>query len=296
MLFPECRGGGYSALSADMETLWMAQISETRSLFVLAGDNVALACAMGGAAFAGLVAAGFYLWRRWREPAGWVVFGFLAAAWAILAWQIRGATFATTFAIPFGAWAVARARRDYQMRTSAFRLLAFAGIAASSAAAAWASAGQALQTQLTPRPAMVSYETRVEDFKACTKPAAFAPLNSVPAGVMLNQFSMGAHILLWTKHSALAGPYHRDAAGTMTMINALRSSPQQARSIIERSKADYVLICPSLPETMFYARHAAPGVVPESTLSLKLAKDEPPDWLAPVALSSTPLKLYRVKR
>ena len=143
---------------------------------------------------------------------------------------------------------------------------------------------------------MVRYETRTEDSKACTKPAAFAPLNGVPTGLMLNQFSLGAHVLLLTKHSALAGPYHRDVAGTMTMINALRSSPQQAKSIIEDSSANYVLVCPSLPETMFYARHAAPGVVPESTLSMKLAKDEPPDWLQPVALGGTPLKLYRIKR
>ena len=71
--------------------------------------------------------------------------------WAVLAWQIRGAAFATAFAIPFGAWAVAKARREYRSKASAIRALAFAGIAASSAAAAWASAGEALQARLTDR-------------------------------------------------------------------------------------------------------------------------------------------------
>ncbi|HVY88020.1 MAG TPA: hypothetical protein VG942_04080, partial [Hyphomonadaceae bacterium] len=296
LLFPECRGGGYAALNADMETLWMSQISETRSLFSLVGDNIALACATGGAALAGLVAAGLYLWRRWKKPEGWIVFGFLLAAWAILAWQIRGATFATTLAIPFGAWAIARARRNYQIKTSALRLVVFAGVAASSAAAAWASAGQVLQNQIMPRKTMVSFKTRSEDAKDCTSPAAFAPLNSLPAGVVLNQFSLGADVLLWTKHSVLAGPYHRDVTGTMTAINALRSSSQQAREIIAGSVADYVLVCPALSETMFYAHHATAGVVPEATLSMKLAEDEPPDWLKAVPLKDTPLKLYRVKR
>ena len=36
-LFPQCLGGGYAALGEDMETLWMSQISETRSLVAPAG-------------------------------------------------------------------------------------------------------------------------------------------------------------------------------------------------------------------------------------------------------------------
>jgi len=215
----------------------------------------------------------------------------------VLAWQIRGATFATAFAIPFGAWAVVRARRSYRANGSVLRLLAFAGIAASSAAAAWASAGEALQGALTPKRVMASYETRLANFESCLKPEAFKPLNVVPTGVMLNHFSLGADELMWTKHSALAGPYHRDATGTMTMINVLRSTPDQAREIALKSPANYVLICPALREGSFYAHNpATPGTIPEATLSGKLAKGDYPDWLEPVALSGTPLKLYRIKR
>ena len=114
---------------------------------------------------------------------------------------------------------------------------------------------------------------------------------------MLNQFALGAGVLLWTKHSVLAAPYHRDVDGTMTMINALRSTPDAAREIVARSAADYVLVCAGLPETGFYARNAAgPSTTPESTLSAQLARDVHPDWLEPVPLEDTPLRLYRVIR
>jgi hypothetical protein len=283
-------------MTADMERLWMSQISESRSLAVLAKDDPGMMLGLAGAAFAALVAAAFYIRKRWRHAEGWIVLGFLLSAWVVLAWQIRGATFATAFAIPFGAWAAAKARRDYRANASTIRLLAFAGIAASSAAAAWASAGEVLKNNLTPKQAMTSYRSRETNSKACMTAEAFKPLNAAPKGVMLNQFVLGPNVLLWTQHSVLAGPYHRDVAGTMTMIDALRSSPEQARGVITMSVADYVLVCPALPETRFYARNAKDGVEPSKTLSARLGEGEHPDWLEPVVLENTPLKLYRVIR
>jgi hypothetical protein len=275
----------------------MSQVSETRSLADLAGDDPAMIMTMAGAAFAGLIAAAFYLRSRWREVEGWILLGFLAVAWAILAWQIRGATFATAFAIPFGAWAVARARRSYRAKASAVRLLALAGVAASSAAAAWASAGEALQHQFTPRAVLSSYESRMASSEACVTPQAYRSLNAVPAGLMLNHFALGAGILTWTKHSVLAAPYHRGVEGTMKMINALRSTPEAAHDLVLQSKADYVLVCPAMRETMFYAANPAqPGAPPEATLSSQLAKGGHPDWLEPVELSEKSLRLYRVIR
>jgi hypothetical protein len=297
LLFPQCLGGGYSALGPDVQQLWMSQVSETRSLIDLAGDDPALIMTMAGAAFAGLIAAFFFQRGHWREVEGWIVLGFLLVSWAILAWQIRGATFATAFAIPFGAWAVARARRSYRAKASAVRLLALGGVAASSAAAAWASAGEALQQQLTPRAVLSSYENRMANSEACVSPQAYRSLNGVPAGLMLNHFSLGAGILTWTKHSVLAAPYHRGVDGTMKMIDALRSTPEAARDLIVQSNADYVLVCPAMRETMFYAVNPAqPGTAPEATLSARLAEGKHPDWLEPVDLSEKSLRLYRVIR
>lgn len=295
-LFPECLGGGYAALGQDMSALWMTQISETRSLADLWADDPAMILSVAGAAAVGLVAAAFNLRRSWREPAGWIVLVFLLMGWVVLAWQIRGAAFATAFAIPFGAWAVAIARREYRLRAGVLRLLGFAAAAAASSAAAWASAAEVLQSRLTDASVLGNYEARVESSKACATPEAFRSLAAAPKGVMLNQFALGAGVLVWTDHGVLAGPYHRDVDGTMTMIQALRAGPEAAREIIAASSADYVLVCAAAPETRFYARHAAAGVAPEDTLSSLLGRGVPPDWLTPVDIGPSPLSLYRVVR
>ena len=295
-LFPQCAGGGYAALGEDMSTLWMTQISEARSLLSLAGSDVALMFAVAGAALAGLVAAGFCVRRHAQWGEGWIPLAFLVVSIAIMAWQIRGAAFATAFAVPFGAWAVVVARRDYRARASAIRALAFVGIAAGSTAAAWASAGDALQSSITPRAAMASFEGRTASSKSCATPEALRTLRAVPTGVMLNQFALGAGVLVWTDHSVLAAPYHRDVDGTMTVIAAMRTSSEQARDIAVRSVADYVLVCPATPETAFYARNAADGVAPDQTLSAMLGRGDVPQWLEPVDIGPSPLRVYRIKR
>jgi hypothetical protein len=294
VLFPGCAGGGYSGVSADMTTLWMAQISESRSLIQLTGDDPALLMGMAGAALAGLVAAAFYLRTRWKEPAGWIVLAFLVAGWALMAWQIRGTTFATACAIPFGAWAVARSRVIFRASPTALRALAFGGVAVTSAAAAWAGVGDFAQKRLLPHATMASYETRVSSARDCSRPQAFAPLTRVPAGVILNHFSLGPSVLLRTNHSVIAAPYHRNGKGTMAMINAMRSDPAAARQIIAETGADYVLVCPALPEARFYAQHPAPGTQPEATLAAMLQAGTMPAWLAPMDTGASPLKLYRV--
>jgi hypothetical protein len=113
---------------------------------------------------------------------------------------------------------------------------------------------------------------------------------------MLNQFALGAGVLVWTDHSVLSGPYHRNVSGTMTAIDALRSSPERGRAIVEASPADYVLVCEAASETTFYARNSAEGVAADQTLSAILGRGEHPDWLVPVDLGASPLSLYRVVR
>ncbi len=295
-LFPECLGGGYAALGEEMSRLWMTQISETRSLATLWADDPAMILSIAGAAFVGLVGAVLYLRRHWREPGGWIVLAFLVVGWAVLVWQIRGSAFATAFAIPFAAWLVVIARRDYRLKATALRAAAFGVAALTASAAAWAGAGEALQSRLTSADVLDDYETRVADAKVCARPAALRSLRAAPTGIMLNQFTLGAGILVWTDHGVLAGPYHRDVDGTMTMIEALRASSDRAREIVWASAADYVVVCSAAPETSFYARNAAGGVAPEQTLSSVLGRGEHPDWLQPVDIGQSPLSLYRVIR
>ena len=220
-----------------MNTLWMAQISDAlaRGPSQRGSGHVA---ARRRRRLRRLVAAIFYLRRQWRQPTGWLVLGFQLMGSLILGWQIRGTILATALGIPFGAWAVAAVRRVYHVKASVLRGLAFAGVAAGSAAAAWASAGEALQVRLTDHSVLKEHDHRLAGSKACTMPDAFRSLASAPPGVMLNHFAFSAGVLVWTDHSVLSCPYHRHVTGTLTAINARRSSADRARAIVDGSLAD----------------------------------------------------------
>lgn len=298
-LFPECSGGGYTALSPEMMSLWMAQIGESRSLIGVAMDDFGFMISLVGAALTGVVAACMFVKPRRDNAKGWAAAMLLAAGWGLFAWQIRGAAFATAFAIPFLAWAVARA---YQMwkatpQPNPRGLLIFALVSAASLSAAWNAVGMQVRARLVSSATLAGYEGRVASSGDCTLRDAIAPLNDVKPGLIMLPFAAGVSVLQFTPHSVTAAPYHRDVAGITTMIEAMRSSPDAARALVLSSRAVYVLACAALPETQFYAEHPRPGVRPRETLSYLLGKDAPPAWLVPVALSAeTPVRLYKVVR
>lgn len=297
LAFPECAGGGYGAVTPEMKTLWMAQISESRSLLTLWGDDTGLAFALAGAAFSGVIAAAIYLRMRWRQPESWIVPAFLAAACCILVWQVRGATFATAFAIPFGTWAIISARNAWQARRGPAGLLAFAVVAALSTAAVWGTLGAQVRQRMAGGAAgIAAYEKAVGSSEDCFRSAAMAPLKAIPTGRMINEFTLGAAVLLQTSHSVQAAPYHRNGEGVMSMISIMRTTPDAAWTLATWSGADYLLTCPALPEGGFYRKHPAAGVTSDATLAAQLAAGKPPGWLEPVALEGTPLKLYRIAR
>ena len=296
LLFPMCSSGGYSAMSADMKTYWLAQIAEARDLGQLTADDPSMLLDLAGAAFAGLVAAGFYLHKRWRSAEGWILLAFFVAGWAILVWQVRGSFFATAFAIPFGAWGAVRARQVWQSGRVPAGVLLFAVAAMTSASAMWSAAGEQLKPRVFSSATLVDYKDRKASSEACVAPEAYASLAVIAPGVMLNDFMLGPSILQRTPHAAMAAPYHRNGEGLMTMITAMRSSADAAKPIVTQSSADYVIVCAALPETEFYAKHPAGEVAANATLSSLLADGTPPGWLEAEPLENTPLKLYRVVR
>lgn len=295
-LAPECLGGAYGDLGPEMKTLWMAQISEARPLHQLLSDNIAMFFATCGAAISGLGFAVLMLVRRKTSSQVWIAAWFLLGAVVMMIWQIRGATFATALAVPFAAVAVVRAQAAYRRARTPWTILSFAGVAIISTAAAWAVIGQQVQRLVTPPATLSDFAVREDDARACSDGGELASLDNEPAGLILNQFALGSGVLVSTHHAVLAAPYHRNSLGTLTAINAFRSTPEAAKEIVEASGATLVLVCRGLPEARFYMEHpAGDGVNGEDTLAHALREGKAPGWLERVDLGDSPLQLYRVR-
>ncbi len=291
---PACLGGGYGAVGPEMMTLWMAQVSEARPLMQLLADNIALFFAVSGAAIVGLVFAAVMVRRRPDFAPGWIVGAFLLAGVVIMVWQIRGAAFATAFAIPFGGYTVARAHAAYRAQVTPRALLQFGAVALVATAAAWGAIGQQVQKYSTPATALRNFSANETGARACFDGPSLRALDNAPPGLILNQFAIGSGVLAASRHAVLAAPYHRNAGGTLAAINAFRSSPDVARELTKTARADYVLVCDGLPEGEFYIAHPAAGDAGGETLAYALANETPPDWLEPVDIGESPLRLFRV--
>ena len=295
VLAPACLGGGYGDVSPEMRTLWMEQIGEARPLTQLWSDNIAHFFALAGAALAACFLAVVQLRDRSGNHALWIAAAFLLCGVVLMVWQVRGASFATAFAVPFAASAIVDAHSAYRKAPGLRALGVICVLVLAGSAAGWSAVGNQLQRLTTSSTVMVDFAGRQADSSMCFERDLLAQLNRAYPGVILNQFVIGSGVLAASHHSVLAAPYHRNAAGTLAAMEAFRSDDAAAREILAQTGADYVLICDGLPEASFYIEHAAEGVGPENTLAARLGSGAVPGWLEPVEGIDSPLALYRVQ-
>jgi hypothetical protein len=123
----------------------------------------------------------------------------------------------------------------------------------------------------------------------CLTPAAFAPIAALPAGRVVAPIDAGPYLLAHTGMSVFAAPYHRNNDGNRFALSAFLAPPQQARVMLEARQADYVAICPGLPETSRLARRQ-----PDSLAAL--IQGSPSLWLVQIPLTGTAFQLFRVAR
>ena len=59
-----------------------------------------------------------------------------------------------------------------------------------------------------------------------------------------------------THHDAITGPYHRNGEQIADVMKAFRGSAEQARAIIGKYRADYLLTCPNSSTTTIFMAEA----------------------------------------
>ena len=112
----------------------------------------------------------------------------------------------------------------------------------------------------------------------------------MPATTVLASSNLGSAVLMFTGHRALAGPYHRNIAGNLAMLDAFMGSPDAAHAIVEREHVGLIAICRGNSEELSLANEAPAGLVAQ------LLRGDVPDWLELVgSTSGEPIQLYKVR-
>ncbi|MFN4023188.1 MAG: hypothetical protein ACK4MQ_00010 [Hyphomonas sp.] len=262
---PHCLSNPLSALPPEVQTLWLARVDEALPTLALMDGQVSEVAFRLGPALAGLGAAIWLLALRPEARRSMSLLGLLCLAALILSlYQTRFYVFGHVFAIlPLAALAA----RLHAGAVAGAPRLAYLAVLALSLPFLWAAVGGPFDRPAAPA---------ASDAGQCDLAEAIRLLNTLPEGRILAPASDTPRLLLDTRHSALNGHYHRNAAGTAAAIGIFTGPPEAAGPAIRSAGVTYVLHCPADPDLGFFARHAPGGFI------ASLQSGETPAWLAPL--------------
>jgi hypothetical protein len=285
-LWPGLLKGPYGALDPWLLANWIDRISEAEPWLISLSGEPVYPLAVAVPAFAALAA---FLWNLVRRPAdreAWLVYGvFLIVAIAVMVLQIRGARIAVPLAVPGGAVLIGAAWSRLGRGIGALLALGAAWIASAGIAVALLAT---LVVLAFPDYADATTDKFRAARQACLMPGAFADLAGLPPERIMAPIDLGSHLLLYTPHSVVAAPYHRNAEAVLDAFRFFNGPLEAGRAILAARGIGLVVVCPAMKEIRGLVAHT-----PDSFVTL-YAAGRLPAWLVDESVPGSPLKLYAV--
>jgi hypothetical protein len=317
LMDPACLRGPFAHMDPRLRPVWLMHVKEIQPLWS-AGVHGGFKGVWLWALVVAIAAAVAFA-RRWRDvtgpgagregrdvpaagdlaspPAGpraramWAVYlATLLLALGLSLKAMRYSPFAQWLALPLAAWLVHGMLARLGRLSGVLRVPVLLLCSPLAFALAYPKVAEALPAPDAGQPKQTAQDSRAEQQKLCRSDSALRGLNGVPPGLIATTIDMGPFVLARTHHYVLAAPYHRLGESMLAVSRIFASPPAQARKILRELNVRYVLYCEGLvpPRTLSGER---PG---RNTLWAALAGSRPPEWLKPVDLGSSPLRLYRV--
>lgn len=280
---PLCFRGPFAGLDPFVRRFWYDNVSEGMPVWTQVPSWAVMTI---GFPITGLV-GGVLAWRasEGEDRARWTMMLALAGAtFALSLLVIRTGSTANALALPGGAWALhAMLTRARSMRSMLPRVAATAGalLAATPGLVAGALLPSQASTAATPAPAIATRQ-------ACDRGHEISDLIVLPPSKLFAPLDLTPQLLATTRHSAIAGGYHRNLAALHRTMATYMAEPETARRWVLESKAAYVVGCPGTNETEMYKHFAPDG------LWARLERGERFDWLRPVRIDNSAVLAWRV--
>ena len=289
VLFPQCLAGPYAAVDPWLVTHWLADIGEAMPLFGVIAQQPAFVVATTIPATLALLVYAYAAWRtRGLERGGWLVMlALLVVIVGVALLQVRSMRISVAVLSPACGYLVLASRARYLRRTTVLSMLGLIGGWLGFAGLLGAALVQQVVIHL-PKQAGARIVASAElDRDKCLAPGAFADLRGMPPERIMAPIDLGAYMLLYTDHTIVAAPYHRNNRGLLDTYHFFNSPIGEARSILEARGIGLVVTCDALPEM-----NGLPDAAPDAFVHLARAKALPP-WIAEVKHNG-PLRIYVV--
>lgn len=275
---PCLTGDPFAALGPTAYRLWYLQVMEGRPIWEQSASmwGVILLPPLAGLVASLIAARAVQGEARMR----WLTLALLiAGATAVACLVMRALSVAHVFALPGLGWAIvalfARVQASHRMPVRVLGSVALVLLTPAGLCGAWVAVAEKAEPAKPAGP-------------GCKAPESFALLGRLPPTTLFAPIDLGPDILVQTRHRVIGTAHHRNAAGITAVIEGFVQSPEQARGVITRTSAAYLVQCDSLSEMAAYRRAGPDG------LAAMLAKGRTPGWLEPLP-GTGPLRLYRIR-
>ncbi len=276
-------------VSDETNRLWLSHVREARPITKHGWRFAVLILALPIASLAGWTLLGWTVRKdseRLRRTIGAALPGITATA--LLFWQSRTGPAAQLMSIP-GAIALIVVAVPMVSR-SRFMLVRTLGVAMVVLMALGALAPLAIDAIAPEKPDTAKDKMVAKANRTCPKLTAMAPLQKLPPATIFTFADLSPRLITITHHRAIAGPYHRNGEAIVDSMKLFRGTADEARAILRKYRADYLMTCPMMSQATVFASEAPKGFY------VQIEGGQVPGWLEPVALpSGSPLKLWRVK-
>ena len=288
-LFPQCLAGPYAAVDPWLVTYWLADIGEAMPLFGVIAQQPAFVVATTIPATLALLVYAYAAWRtRGLERGGWLVMlALLVVIVGVALLQVRSMRISVAVLSPACGYLVLASRARYLRRTTVLSMLGLIGGWLGFAGLLWAALVQQVVIHLPTQAGARIVASAEVDRDKCLAPGAFADLRGMPPERIMAPIDLGAFMLLYTDHTIVAAPYHRNNRGLLDTYHFFNGPIGEARSILDARGIGLVVTCDALPEM-----NGLPDAAPDAFVHLARTKALPP-WISEVKHDG-PLRIYAV--
>ncbi|WP_214624788.1 hypothetical protein [Sphingobium nicotianae] len=208
------------------------------------------------------------------------------AAFAVSLSVMRAMSFAHVLALPGNAMLLGSLMSAAQRLTfMPLRVCLTAGTVIATPFGAASAAAAALDMPQASSKAA----NQVADRFRCTTYDTLRGLDALPKAILFTPLDIGAHMLVYTHHDVVATGHHRNVEGMKAVLEGLTADPDNARVIVNGTRADYVVFCRGENEIEKYRKR-----YPRSLIAALMA-GKTPAWLVPVTMRrGESVKVYRV--
>ena len=299
MLFPDCLNGPYGALSEEAKTRWLSTVGEAKTLPAVLKQFPSEWFRTVGYLIAVLLAGLYVLFSPKYFSAKLVALYIVLVACALgTIWQVRILRTGIYVSIPFCVIIADMSWRALIKRFADTKILAYGLqfiLVATLVSATWSWAGTLIMGDDNPKSNVVAKaENSPSSFKRNAPTQCFASndykfLAGLPKGVVMTDLYSATAALVFSPHTVIAGPYHRNERGILDVLDFFETDTEKAHALVEKYNLDYVSFCMN-------SASKKENAYPKSWMAGRIQNGDLPVWLQEVSPNGSVVKVLKVLR